>query len=199
MGSRDRPILVPRRCRRLVRVAMDEGSAVHCPAIEYATTVDGLSIAYQCFGTGELEVVYLPGTVSHLGLAWENDGQRSWTERFAARRRRGFGEPVGALPVTDRTAIHRQIVASATISVGSRHPSDRQPGRAHRLASPCWHSRGAVAAERTSTSSPSAVRTSRRCEPRVPPAPSRRSAQLCGASTARKSACGATQRPLSGM
>ena len=30
-----------------------------CPAIEYATTVDGLSIAYQRFGSGEFDVVHL--------------------------------------------------------------------------------------------------------------------------------------------
>ena len=47
---------------------------MECPAIEYATTVDGLSIAYQRFGSGELDVVYLPGTVSHLEIAWQSDG-----------------------------------------------------------------------------------------------------------------------------
>ena len=59
-------------------------SAVGCPAIEYATTVDGLSIAYQRFGSGELDVVYLPGTVSHLEMAWESEGKRYWMERFAS-------------------------------------------------------------------------------------------------------------------
>ncbi len=57
---------------------------MECPAIEYATTVDGLSIAYQRFGGGELDVVYLPGTVSHLEMAWENEGMRHWMERFAS-------------------------------------------------------------------------------------------------------------------
>ena len=59
------------------------GSAVDCPAIEYATTVDGLSIAFQRFGGGELDVVYLPGTVSHLEMAWEIEGMRHWMERSA--------------------------------------------------------------------------------------------------------------------
>ena len=55
-----------------------------CPAIDYATTVDGLSIAYQRFGSGEFDVVYLPGTVSHLEMAWEFDGTRYSMERFAS-------------------------------------------------------------------------------------------------------------------
>src|SRR4051812_25555656 len=57
---------------------------VDCPAIEYATTVDGLSIAYQRFGGGEFDVVYLPGTVSHLEMAWESEGLRYSMERFAS-------------------------------------------------------------------------------------------------------------------
>ena len=56
---------------------------MECPATEYATTVDGLSIAYQRFGSGELDVVYLPGTVSHLELAWERH-DRYMMERFAS-------------------------------------------------------------------------------------------------------------------
>ena len=54
------------------------------PTTQYATTVDGLSIAYQRFGTGDLDVVYLPGTVSHLETSWEVEGLRHWMERFAS-------------------------------------------------------------------------------------------------------------------
>jgi pimeloyl-ACP methyl ester carboxylesterase len=57
---------------------------VDCPAIDYATTVDGLSIAYQRFGSGEFDVVYLPGTVSHLEMAWQIDGMHDRMERFAS-------------------------------------------------------------------------------------------------------------------
>ena len=55
-----------------------------CPAIDYATTVDRLSIAYQRFGSGEFDVVLLPGTVSHLEMAWEIERFRYPMERFAS-------------------------------------------------------------------------------------------------------------------
>lgn len=54
------------------------------PQTRYATSVDGLSIAYQRFGDGDVDVVYLPGTVAHLEMAWEWPGPRRWMERLAA-------------------------------------------------------------------------------------------------------------------
>ena len=40
--------------------------------IRYAQTADGLSLAYRVDGEGPLDVVFVPGFVSHLELAWES-------------------------------------------------------------------------------------------------------------------------------
>lgn len=53
------------------------------PSIRYATTVDGLSIAYHRHGAGDFDILYLPGTVSHLDGAWEFEGLRYFMNRLA--------------------------------------------------------------------------------------------------------------------
>ena len=99
------------------------------PAIRYATTVDGLSIAYQELGEGGIDVVYLPGTVSHLEMAWEFDGRRHLMERFStfsrfvkfdkrgtglSDRSMGTGTPEARIDdvraVMDDIGIHRAVV-----------------------------------------------------------------------------------------
>ena len=99
------------------------------PAIRYATTVDGLSIAYQELGDGGIDVIYLPGTVSHLEMAWELDGRRHLMERFStfsrfvkfdkrgtglSDRSMGTGTPEARIDdvraVMDDIGIHRAVV-----------------------------------------------------------------------------------------
>jgi len=41
------------------------------PDTRYARTADGVHIAYQALGDGPIDMVYVPGFVSHLELAWE--------------------------------------------------------------------------------------------------------------------------------
>src|SRR5688572_7945442 len=41
------------------------------PRTRYAKSGD-LNIAYQTFGEGPLDLLYVPGFVSHLDLMWEN-------------------------------------------------------------------------------------------------------------------------------
>jgi hypothetical protein len=41
------------------------------PPVHYATTVGGLSIGYQRIGSADIDVVCLPGAVSHLEMAWD--------------------------------------------------------------------------------------------------------------------------------
>ena len=43
------------------------------PETQYATTVDGLSIAYQTWGEGP-NLVCIPGTASHVELFWQLPG-----------------------------------------------------------------------------------------------------------------------------
>ena len=47
----------------------------------YARTVDGLHIAYQVVGDGPVDIVYVPGFVSHVELGWE---WRSVAESYRA-------------------------------------------------------------------------------------------------------------------
>ncbi len=41
------------------------------PTTQYADS-GGLNIAYQVFGDGSLDLVFVPGIISNLDLAWEN-------------------------------------------------------------------------------------------------------------------------------
>ena len=50
--------------------------------IRYATTHDGVSIAYDVHGAGPW-LVYVRGWVSHLELLWERSGARPWFEALA--------------------------------------------------------------------------------------------------------------------
>jgi pimeloyl-ACP methyl ester carboxylesterase len=52
--------------------------------VEYAQTEDGLSIAYAVFGSGPLDLLFVPGFVSHLGLMLEGDISRPFWERLGA-------------------------------------------------------------------------------------------------------------------
>ena len=54
------------------------------PETQYATTVDGFSIAYQVFGEGPLNIVMVPGIVSHVELRWETPGLAAFSERFGS-------------------------------------------------------------------------------------------------------------------
>jgi class 3 adenylate cyclase len=45
---------------------------VDVPETHYASTSDGLSIAYQVFGEGAVDLLLIPAWLSHLEVAWEN-------------------------------------------------------------------------------------------------------------------------------
>lgn len=54
------------------------------PQTRYATTSDGLSIAYQQFGSGP-DVVWVTGTASHVELFWELPGWAATLRRLSER------------------------------------------------------------------------------------------------------------------
>ena len=54
------------------------------PHTRYATTADGLSIAYQQFGSGP-HVVWVTGTASHVELFWELPGWAHTLQRLSER------------------------------------------------------------------------------------------------------------------
>jgi pimeloyl-ACP methyl ester carboxylesterase len=53
------------------------------PTTRYATSGD-YSIAYQVVGDGALDLVVVPGFVSHLEHAWENPAYAHFLERLAS-------------------------------------------------------------------------------------------------------------------
>jgi pimeloyl-ACP methyl ester carboxylesterase len=71
------------------------------PRTRYARSGE-LSIAYQVFGSGELDVVMAPGFVSHLEWAWQEPELRRFLERLASfsrlivfdKRGTGLSDPV---------------------------------------------------------------------------------------------------------
>jgi len=55
------------------------------PRIQYATTSDGVSIAFWTLGEGA-PLVYMPDLFSHIQLEWQNPAIRAAYERLAERR-----------------------------------------------------------------------------------------------------------------
>lgn len=56
------------------------------PRVRYVRTHDGVHIAYQVVGTGPLDLIVVPGFVSHLDSWWEGRAERL-TRRLASRSR----------------------------------------------------------------------------------------------------------------
>jgi class 3 adenylate cyclase len=76
------------------------------PATEYARAPDGLQIAYQVTGSGDLDVVFMQGAVAHLELAWEDPRLSRLFDRLSAFSRliRFDRRGMGMSGVTDRPA-----------------------------------------------------------------------------------------------
>ena len=108
----------------------DGGAAVAGPAgadapIRY-TVSDGLHIAYQVTGSGELDIVLIPGFLSHLELDWADPRYAHFLERLGAmgrlirfdKRGTGMSDRPQGLPDLE-TRIHD--VLSVMDAVGSGH------------------------------------------------------------------------------
>jgi len=74
------------------------------PTTRWATTIDGLSIAYQDFGSGPITSLYVHGWVSHLEVYWEQPRYERFMRRLSRSMRvlvfdkRGVG-------MSDRTGL----------------------------------------------------------------------------------------------
>ena len=72
----------------------------------YAVAPDGVHIAYQVTGEGEIDLVMMQGTVAHLEIAWEDPKLRRLFERLASfsrlirfdRRGMGMSDGLDQLP-----------------------------------------------------------------------------------------------------
>jgi pimeloyl-ACP methyl ester carboxylesterase len=79
------------------------------PETQYASAPDGVKIAYQVTGDGELDLVLMQGAVAHLELAWEDARLSRLFDRLGAfsrlirfdRRGMGMSDPLDQLPTFD--------------------------------------------------------------------------------------------------
>lgn len=78
------------------------------PETKYAKSGD-VHIAYQQFGSGSVDLVFVPGWVSHLDLAWEGPTSARFLERLGKiarvvwfdKRGTGLSDKVGDLPILE--------------------------------------------------------------------------------------------------
>src|SRR3954454_5965385 len=54
------------------------------PATRYATAPDGVSIAYQVVGDAPLDIVWVPGWISHVEVIWDEPSAARFLERLAS-------------------------------------------------------------------------------------------------------------------
>jgi DNA-binding SARP family transcriptional activator/pimeloyl-ACP methyl ester carboxylesterase len=85
----------------------------------------GVHLAYQTYGAGRMDVLVLPGFVSHVERAWEEPRCRSFLSSLAGmgrlimldRRGVGLSDRVGSTPSVDATA---QDIGTVLDAAGSR-------------------------------------------------------------------------------
>ncbi|MBA3301836.1 MAG: adenylate/guanylate cyclase domain-containing protein [Thermoleophilaceae bacterium] len=90
------------------------------PETKYARSGD-LSIAYQVVGDGPIDLVHIPGIVSHVDLAWENPGYRRFMDRLSSfarvivydKRGTGLSDPVTEPPSVEERIDDTRAVMDA--------------------------------------------------------------------------------------
>ena len=78
------------------------------PTTRYAKSEE-VNIAYQVFGDGSVDLVFVPGFISHIELAWEEPYLARFLRRLAAftrviffdKRGTGLSDPVSTSPWPD--------------------------------------------------------------------------------------------------
>ena len=91
-------------------------------AIRYAVGRDGVHVAYQIVGDGPIDVLAVPGFVSHLDMWWDAPTDRL-VQRLASFSRLILFDKRG-MGLSDRPSAHRRR------AMGGRHP---QRARRRRL------------------------------------------------------------------
>jgi len=56
---------------------------VERPEVRYARAADGASIAYQAFGAGRYDIVFMSGNITHLDLMWDSAQEVDWFQHLA--------------------------------------------------------------------------------------------------------------------
>ena len=91
------------------------------PETRYAKTVDGVHIAYRVVGAGPIDLVWAPGTVSHVELYWEEPALVRFIGRLASFSRLMIFDKRG-------TGMSDHATEAATLGgADGRHP--RRHGR----------------------------------------------------------------------
>jgi class 3 adenylate cyclase len=96
------------------------------PQTRYAKSDDGTHIAYQVFGDGNIDLIVIPGFISHVELAWENDDMARALRRLGSfsriimfdKRGTGMSDRTERLPDVDRRMLDIEAVMNAA---GSNH------------------------------------------------------------------------------
>ena len=79
------------------------------PEVHFAKSGD-VHVAYQTFGSGPIDLVFVPGWISHLDLWWDSPITAGWFERLARfsrvilfdKRGTGLSDRLGGLPSMDQ-------------------------------------------------------------------------------------------------
>jgi pimeloyl-ACP methyl ester carboxylesterase/DNA-binding CsgD family transcriptional regulator len=95
------------------------------PQTRYARSGE-VSIAYQVLGDGPIDLVMVPGFVSHVEVAWEEPGLARFLSRLASfarlivfdKRGTGLSDPVTTVPAMDQRMDDIRVVMDAA-GVGS--------------------------------------------------------------------------------
>lgn len=91
------------------------------PETRYVERPDGVSIAYQVFGDGPRDLMYVPGFISHLDLAWTDPGMTRFYGRLAGLARvivfdkpgTGVSDPIPHVPTLEERIEDVRIVLDA--------------------------------------------------------------------------------------
>jgi pimeloyl-ACP methyl ester carboxylesterase len=98
------------------------------PQTHYAKAPDGVHLAYQVVGDGPVDLVFVPGFVSHVELSWEDPALAHLFERLASfsrlvlfdKRGTGLSDRGGVLPDHDQ---RMQDLVTVMDAVGLEHAS----------------------------------------------------------------------------
>jgi pimeloyl-ACP methyl ester carboxylesterase len=88
----------------------------------YAPTQDGIHVAYHVLGTGEPDIIFVPGLMSHLELLWEDQEASGFFRRLSGlgrlivfdKRDTGLSDPAPAdMSLEERTEDVRAVMRAA--------------------------------------------------------------------------------------
>ena len=91
------------------------------PATKYAESADGVHIAYQVWGEGPFDLVWVQGFISHLELYWENPAWVGFADRLGSfarvitfdKRGTGLSDRSGSVPDLDQRMLDLTAVLDA--------------------------------------------------------------------------------------